>query len=543
LSARLQRRYCGSADADLARESGIPFPGSVRMLRLRMLGGLSVASDDQPFNGVATQRRRLALLALAAVAGEAGISRDKVLGYLWPESDMESARHALTQALYALRRDLRAPDLFDGGTTDVRLNPAVITSDVAEFRAALRDGDPERAVGAYGGAFLDGYHISDAPEFERWIDDERAELARVVEQAVETLAAAATARGQHRRAADWWRRLATLDPLSSRVALAFMHALVAAGDRAAALRHARVHETLLHEQVQLPPDPAVRALAERLRAEATAATERVAVDPAPPAEPARATAVDRYQVERQIGRGRSSTVYLAQDVKHRRPVALKVLHREATSSLDGQRFARELLLLARLRHPHILPLYDSGQAGDLLFYVTPYVEGGSLRARLDAGGPLPPAEALALAREVAEALDYAHRHNAVHRDVTPEHILLDAGHALVAGFGVARAIDTAFERRLTEPGLVLGAPAYMSPERARGVEALDGRTDVYSLGCVLLEMLTGARVPAPGAARDAALAALPDAVRPVVERAVPCAPADRFPSAADFAQALAAVSR
>jgi DNA-binding SARP family transcriptional activator len=534
------------------------------MLRLRMLGGLAIVADDQPFNGVATQRRRLALLSLAAVAGESGISRDRVLGYLWPESDMESARHALTQALYALRRDLRAPDLFDGGSSDVRLNPAVITSDVAEFRAALRGGDPERAMGIYGGTFLDGYHISDAPEFERWIDDERAELARAAEHAVETLAAAATDRGQHRRAADWWRRLATLDPLSSRVALAFMRALVSAGDRAAALRHARVHETLLREQLQLPPDPEVLALAERLRSEAAALAERVAADgpgqaallrggtvlpegagPRPSIGPsiAHTTAVDRYQVEREIGRGRWSTVYLAHDVKHRRPVALKVLHREATSSRDGQRFARELLLLARLRHPHILPLYDSGQVGGLLYYVTPYVEGGSLRARLAAGGALPVGEALAIAREVAEALDYAHRHNAVHRDVTPEHVLLDAGHALVAGFGIARAIDTAFEMRLTEPGLVLGAPAYMSPEQARGVTTLDGRSDIYSLGCVLLEMLTGTPVPAPGPTRDAALETLPDAVRRVVATAVAAAPEDRFPSAGVLAKALAPVSR
>jgi serine/threonine-protein kinase len=321
-----------------------------------------------------------------------------------------------------------------------------------------------------------------------------------------------------------------------------------------------VHETLLREQLELPADPAVLALAEQLRAEAAALAQRITAEPpapfAAPRPPSKGgegagetptgthrTTADRYQVEREIGRGRSSTVYLAQDLRHRRPVALKVLHRTAATSLEGKRFARELMLLARLRHPHILPLYDSGEVGGVLYYVTPYVEGGSLRARLAARGPLPPAAALALAREVADALDYAHRHNALHRAVTPEHILLDDGHALVAGFGIARAINTAFEARLTEPGCALGAPAYMSPEQARGVDALDGRSDVYGLGCVLFEMLAGAPPPppqAPGAAREAALAALPAAVRPILAAALAQAPADRYQSAADLARALAA---
>jgi DNA-binding SARP family transcriptional activator len=525
-----------------------------------MLGGLTVASDDPNLGGVTTQRRRLALLALVAAASETGISRDKVVGYLWPETDTEGARHALNQALYAIRRDLRAAELFDGASIEVRLNPAMMTSDVVEFRAALRAGEPERAMACYGGPFLDGFHIADAPEFERWVDAERAELAHAAEHAVETLAAAAAERGQLHRAADWWQRLAALDPFSSRVALALMQALVAAGDRAAALRHARVHETLLREQLQLPADPAVLALAEQLRAEARALAERVTADPPPPFAAARApsnhgggglataapaavvhrTATDRYQVERVIGRGRSSTVYLAQDLRHRRPVALKVLHRAATSSLEGMRFTRELMLLARLRHPHILPLYDSGQADGVLYYVTPYVEGGSLRTRLAARPPLAPTAALALAHEVAEALDYAHRHNALHRDVTPEHILIEDGHALVAGFGIARALNSAFEARLTEPGCALGSPDYRSPEQARGVDVLDGRADVYSLGCVLYEMLAGAPLPAPGAAREAALAALPEEVRPIVAGAVAAVPADRFPSAADLARALVA---
>ncbi|MGZ8455509.1 MAG: protein kinase domain-containing protein, partial [Gemmatirosa sp.] len=482
------------------------------MLRLRMLGGLAVAADDQPVTGAATQRRRLALLALVAMAGEGGISRDKLIAYLWPESEPEGARHALTQSLYALRRDLRAPNLLDGGTTEVRLNPQLITTDVADFRAAVRTGDLDAAIGHYGGPFLDGFFITEAPEFERWVDGERADLAKAAEHALETLASDATARGQLRRAADWWRRLATLDPLNTRVALGYMNALAAAGDRAAALRYARVHEAMLQEEFQVPPHPDVLALVQRLREERAPATPAagagavaaasVAVAPAvvsgtPPtvADVPGGASAERYRVEREIGRGRLATVFLAHDVRHGRPVALKVLHREVAAMLDVTRFTRELLLLARLRHPNILPLYDSGQAGDVLYYVTPYVEAGSLRARIERSGPLP----------VDEALDYAHRHNTVHRAVTPEHVLLEDGHVLVGGFGIARAINSAFEVRLTEPGHALGAPPYMSPEQMQAVEPLDGRSDIYSAGCVLYEMLTGA----PPSADGGAAAALP----------------------------------
>jgi len=183
-------------------------------------------------------------------------------------------------------------------------------------------------------------------------------------------------------------------------------------------------------------------------------------------------------------------VYLARDLRHGRPVALKVLHPALAAGVGTERFLREVRIAAALQHPHILPVHDSGEAVGQLYYVMPYVEGETLRARLDRDGPLPVDESVRLAREVLDALGYAHRHNVVHRDIKPENILLSDGHALVADFGIAKALVTAGDQRLTETGWSMGTPPYMSPEQI-GAGAVDGRSDLYGLGCVLQEMLTG----------------------------------------------------
>jgi eukaryotic-like serine/threonine-protein kinase len=200
---------------------------------------------------------------------------------------------------------------------------------------------------------------------------------------------------------------------------------------------------------------------------------------------------DRYPVERELGRGGMATVYLAHDLRHQRPVALKVLHPEVAPLLGPERFVREIRLAARLQHPHILPLFDSGETDGLLWYTMPFVAGESLRARLTRVGRLPVAEALEIARAVGSALDYAHRQGVVHRDIKPENILLHEAGALVADFGIARALDAAGPQGLTVTGFVLGTPAYMSPEQAAGEREVDGRSDLYSLACTLFEMLAG----------------------------------------------------
>src|SRR5213593_1791199 len=208
-------------------------------------------------------------------------------------------------------------------------------------------------------------------------------------------------------------------------------------------------------------------------------------------ERVRASLAGRYTIERELGRGGMATVYLARDLKHDRPVALKVLRPELAAVLGAERFLREIRLTAQLQHPHILTLIDSGEADDFLYYVMPYVEGESLRQRLEREGQLPLDEALRITRAIASALDFAHGRGVIHRDIKPENIMLHQGEPMVADFGIALAVSSAGRERLTETGLSLGTPAYMSPEQASAEPKLDGRTDQYSLACVLYEMLAG----------------------------------------------------
>src|SRR5438445_1575382 len=247
-----------------------------------------------------------------------------------------------------------------------------------------------------------------------------------------------------------------------------------------------------------------------------------------------------------------ATVFLAQDVKHRRPVALKVLHPELAAAVGAERFLREIEFAARLQHPHILPLYDSGVTQSLLYYVMPYIEGESLRERLTREKQLPFEESVRIATEAASALAYAHSHGVVHRDVKPENIMLSADTAVVTDFGIARAITAAENPPLTQTGTIVGTPAYMSPEQATGQTDLDGRSDEYSLACVVYEMLVG-EPPFTGPTAQAIIArhsldtvsppsivraTIPDAVEGAILRALSKVPADRYPTTALFAEAL-----
>ena len=262
---------------------------------------------------------------------------------------------------------------------------------------------------------------------------------------------------------------------------------------------------------------------------------------------------DRYRIEGEIGAGGMATVYLAQDLRHDRKVALKLLRPELSAVIGAERFLAEIKLTANLQHPHILPLFDSGEADGFLFYVMPFVEGESLRSRLNREKQLPVPDAVRIATEVASALDYAHRHGVVHRDIKPENILMHDGRALVADFGIALAASKAGGNRMTETGMSLGTPHYMSPEQAMGEREITARSDVYALGVVLYEMLTG-DPPFTGSTAQAVVArVLTETPRPIlpqrhtippqVEAAVLTAleklPADRFGTAAEFAEALA----
>jgi eukaryotic-like serine/threonine-protein kinase len=261
---------------------------------------------------------------------------------------------------------------------------------------------------------------------------------------------------------------------------------------------------------------------------------------------------DRYRIERELGAGGMATVYLAQDLKHDRQVAIKVLRPELAAVIGAERFLSEIKTTANLQHPHILPLHDSGEADGFLFYVMPFVEGETVRDRINREKQLPVADAVRIAIEVAGALDYAHRHNVIHRDIKPENILLHDGRALVADFGIALAASKAGGTRMTETGMSLGTPHYMSPEQAMGEREITARSDVYALGCVLYEMLMG-EPPFTGPTAQAIIAkvmtdaphamtlhrnTVPPQVEAAVLQALQKLPADRFGTAAEFAAAL-----
>jgi eukaryotic-like serine/threonine-protein kinase len=262
---------------------------------------------------------------------------------------------------------------------------------------------------------------------------------------------------------------------------------------------------------------------------------------------------ERYRIERELGRGGMATVYIAHDLKHQRSVALKVLHPDLAEGVDLARFRREIEIVAHLQHPHILALHDSGEAAGLLYFVMPYVEGGSLRGWLKGDVQLPAVEAFRIASEVADALDYAHRHDVVHRDIKPENILLQDGHGIVADFGIARAVTRATgAEALTRTTVAIGTPLYMSPEQALGGRELDGRSDIYSLGCVLYEMLTGTP-PFGGRSAQEVIGRrftltppsvrsrqrqIPRHVDKAIAKAMALDPKDRFQTAGAFARAL-----
>src|SRR5689334_15050530 len=265
-----------------------------------------------------------------------------------------------------------------------------------------------------------------------------------------------------------------------------------------------------------------------------------------------AALAERYRIERELGQGGMATVYLAQDLKHDRKVAVKVLKPELAAVLGAERFVVEIKTTAALQHPHILPLFDSGETDGFLYYVMPFIDGETLRARLDREKQLGVDEAVHIARDVADALDYAHRHGVIHRDIKPENILLHDGRPVVADFGIALAVSAAAGGRMTETGLSLGTPHYMSPEQATAEKEITGRSDIYSLASVLYEMLSG-NPPHMGSSAQQIIMkiiaepvesvtkyrkAVPPNVAAAVAKALEKLPADRFESARAFAEAL-----
>lgn len=518
------------------------------MLRLETLGGLSLI--DAAGHPVALPRRRLALLALLAVAGERGMTRDKVVAILWPESSPARARHALEQLLYAMRRHAADPMVI--GVDPLQLDGSVVQTDVAEFSRHLTAGDSAAAARCYRGPFLDGFYLSSAPEFEQWAGRVRDHLEAEHAKVLRTLAVEAGALGHHTAEIDLRRQLLLADPFAGRAASDLVRALAASGDFAAAFRAAREYDARMKEEMPGVPTTDLQALVEGLRPRRAGATE-------PGREGAHGGG--RYAIEQEIGRGAVAVVYRARDRRVDRLVALKLLRPELATAIDARRFRREIAVLSRLYHPYILQLYDSGvlesegggPAG--LYYVMPYVAGPSLRQRLEREPQLPIDVSVRIACHVAEALEYAHAKGVLHRDIRPENILLEGSHALLTDFGIAGVVELTGAERLSASGIVLGVPGYISPEQERGESALDGRSDLYSLGCVLYELL-GGMPPFTGATRAAIVARqlngvvpplrtvrpdLPDSLERVVARALAPRPEQRFGSAGELLDALRGV--
>src|SRR5213083_1258963 len=494
------------------------------MIELRMLGTLSLTSaDGRDVRALLGQPRRLALLAAATPQGFH--RRDSLLALFWPELDQEHARAALRQALHVVRDALGAGAVASRGDEEIGLAFDHVSCDVGAFERAVAVGQFREALDLYRGDLLEGFFITGAPSFEQWLETERGRLREVASRAARTLGERCAADGNLTTAAHWTRRALDLAPNEEALLRRLITVLDRHGDRAGALQAYAEFTARLAEEYQAQPAPETEALVAAVRA-------RQLAQP-PPALPEldllprlRTGLAERYRVERELAHGLMATVFLARDVKHGRLVAIKVLHPELAAAVGTTRFLREIGFAAQLHHPHIVPLHDSGEQDGLPYFVMPYVEGESLRDRLEREPQLPVPEALRIADDVAKALGYAHTLGVVHRDIKPENILLENGHALVADFGIARAISAAGSDRLTETGIALGCVVY---EMLAGTPPFTGPTAQAVLARHAVDPVAPIRT-----VRET----VPRGVEQAVLKALAKVPADRYAGAPEFAQAL-----
>lgn len=463
--------------------------------RLQTLGTLRLAAGDTTVSGPASQRRRLAVLAILAVAGERGSTRDKLVAYLWPEQSTARGRHLLSEAIYVLRKVLGESGIVATGD-DLRLNAAVVASDVAQFRAALHS-DFSAAIDLYRGPFLDGFYLNDAEEFERWTEQERVQLAGEFARVLERQADAETERGEPVRAAELWARLAYHEPYSSRVAARYMEALAAAGDRGQAVQFANAFGERLRADLGIEPDARVTELVRSLQTSdtSTAGVARVTI-PFTAAPAGLEQLAPEFEIVRPLGAGSVGEVFLARETTLKRLVAIKTLRPQyAKDESARKRFEREAQSAARIEHPNVTTAFRFGRLSDGVPYlVMPYIGGGSLEDRLAGTGPWSVEQSSRQLAQIAAGLAAAHKLGIVHRDVRPGNILYqrDSDRVLLTDFGLAAVLENgdAAALRLTMPGEQLGSITYSSPEQLRG-ETVTERADVYSLGVIAFEMVSG----------------------------------------------------
>jgi len=522
------------------------------MLRLRTLGGARLTRDPVPLSEAASQQRRIALLAAIATAGDRGISRDVLVGLLWPDSEPDRARHALSQWLFLMRRDLGVDELFLG-TRSLRLNPERITADVAEFDAAIAARDDAAAAALYAGPFLEGFFLSEAPEFEQWLDRERDRRHREALRVVERLARAAEATDPS-QSIVWWQRLVSLDLTSGPAATNLVRVLAASGDPVAALAQARRHEDALRRELEIGPSTEMAALVESVR------TTLAAQGPArgaggPPADPyvtvVRERLAARYVVDRLASRTSLTSVFDARASADLSPVTLKVFLPDLMARSNRELLVTRLRDAAVLQHPHIdTAVVDS--IDGIVYMAAPGRVTRTLRERIEQDGVSTLEHAVAIARTIASTLAHAHAHGITHGDLTPRRIsVIDVAAVRVADFGVMTAVTASLAGTPHDSAIALGTPAYMSPEMLAGEPIAADASDVYSLGCLLYHLIggnpphTGAnaraiitnRLREPAASVRSVRAEVPDALDRLLTAMLARSPRER-PTAAQVLQEL-----
>jgi serine/threonine-protein kinase len=533
------------------------------MIRCRVLGSLDLRDDEKgDISSVRAQPKRLALLVYLLVADDGRFHRrDTLLGLFWPELDTTRARDNLNQAIKFLRQSLGPTAIVSRGPDEVGADLDRISCDAIAFRAEIAAGRPAQALDLYRGDLLPGFFVAEAPGFEEWLEARRAALRGEAARVARQLAEESERQHNLTLAVKWGRRAASLAADDERAFRRLLALLAKAGDRAGALQAYDDFSRRLRVDFEAEPAPETRALADEIRRDASGPAVAVAspppgspppFSPLPSGSPEPAFPADgpplghdapmtsgdslahgNYVIERPLGAGGMATVYLARDVRHGRHVAIKVLRPEVGSLAGRRALLHEIRIAASLQHPHIVPLFDSGESDGRVFYVMPYIEGESLRSRVAREGEIPMRETLRILREVASALAYAHRSGIVHRDIKPENILLagDAStgevHALVADFGIAKALDasqsqagSASQGTMGALAHPLGTPGYMAPEQAAG-ERVDRPADVYAWGVVAYELLARRHPFAERTSPQALIAAhLGERPTPVDERRV-----------------------
>lgn len=527
------------------------------LLFLTTLGTLRLDRDGAPVTGAAAQRLRLALLAVLA-ASPRGVSRDTLAGLLWGERNEERARHSLEQALYGLKSSLGV-DPVRRTSTALVLDATVLRTDVAEFDAAIGAEDWERAAKAYSGAFLEGVLLSDAPEFEHWAERQRARRRDAFHRALEQCATAASARRAHDEAVHWWRRLHQETSFSTRSTIGLLRALDAAGDREEALSVAETHAAELARAARSTPELA--DLLGKLRGTSTqsggesARGEEFASKPVSASVSADLSQAlgDAYRIEGRIARSRIYDAFRARHVQSGRLSIVKVLDPAIVRYGDRRTLLQQLERAAALSHEYLAGFSLVGTLRHLVYLLGPDDEGETLLERVRQRGELAVTDALTLAHQVGSALSHAHAAGVLHLDLTPKRVLMRQRSALLRDTGIVSAIRGAVATggpKSDETDVVLGTPAFMSPEFMRAQGLPNERSDLFSFAAVLHFGLTGAppfgttgagaqaRPVAPSTA--AIRPSVPAALDAALSRALSPLRSDRQVSVSDFLKELPA---